>query len=258
MTNSDAPSRTEGGETARRALRLLEVVVTAQEPIGLNDLARRVGLSKSTCYRLLRVLQDELYVDRVEPGGYRVGTSLVALSATVLSQAALYQAARPALHALASASGETATLHVRSGDRAVLVLGVESTEQVLRRAATVGETTWLGRGSSGWAILAHLESAEAERIVGRSEQPEALRSALGEVRRLGYAISFGANHPGVHGIAAPVMSSFTTSSGELSVALSGPAERWTEDRMLQFADLLLQTCADLAGLFGPADAGVTT
>lgn len=61
MTQGES-ARTEGGETARRALRLIEAVVTAGEPVGLDDLAAQVGLSKSTCYRLLRVLQDELYV----------------------------------------------------------------------------------------------------------------------------------------------------------------------------------------------------
>jgi DNA-binding IclR family transcriptional regulator len=64
---SDTPGKVEGAETARRALRLIEAVTTAAEPIGLTELASSTGLSKSTCYRLVRVLQEELYVDRVEP-----------------------------------------------------------------------------------------------------------------------------------------------------------------------------------------------
>ena len=242
--------RTEGGETARRALRLVEAVVTAGEPVGLDDLAAQVGLSKSTCYRLLRVLQDELYVERVDSGGYRVGSRLVAVSAAVLADAALYTAARPALRALSDATEETATLHLRAGDRNVLVLGVESADQVLRRAATVGETTGLGSGSSGRSILAFLKPAEAEPVIMAVEDPPALRKALDEIRRDGYALSFGANHPGVHGIAAPVLSTFDGPGAPMSVALSGPAERWTGDRMVSFADKLITTCAQLSELFG--------
>ena len=241
-------SRIEGGETARRALRLIEAVLSVHEPVGLDDLAKMVNLSKSTCYRLVRVLQEELYLDRAESGGYRVGSRLVGVAAAVLSQAPLYQSARPALRALAEAAGETATLHVRSGNRGVLVLGVESTGQVLRRAATVGETTWLGQGSSGLAILAHLAAADADPVIAQAEDPAALRETLAEVRRDGYKMSFGANHPGVHGIAAPVP------SAGMSVAVSGPAERWTEERMRAFSGRLLNACAELSVLFDDSSA----
>lgn len=172
------------------------------------------------------------------------------MSAAVLADAALYTAARPALRALSDATGETATLHLRAGDRNVLVLGVESADQVLRRAATVGETTGLGTGSSGRSILAFLKPAEAEPVITAAEDSSALRKALDEIRRDGYALSFGANHPGVHGIAAPVLSTFDGPGAPMSVALSGPADRWTGDRMVSFADKLITTCAQLSELFG--------
>jgi DNA-binding IclR family transcriptional regulator len=239
---------TEGGETARRALRLIEVVVTAGAPVALGELVELVGLSKSTCYRLVRVLQDERYLDRAESGGYAIGSRLVGIAAAVLPQAAAYQAARPALRALVEAVGETATLHVRSGSRSVLVLGVESRDQVLRRAATVGETAWLGRGSSGQAILAHLAPSDADPIIGQADDAGSLRAALAAAVKDGYALSYGANHPGVHGIAAPVRSAFTAGGG-MSVAVSGPADRWTGDRMRACAPRLLKTCEELSVLF---------
>jgi DNA-binding IclR family transcriptional regulator len=125
---------------------------------------------------------------------------------------------------------------------------VESTEQVLRRAATIGESTPLTTGSSGLAILAHLDAAETEEIIAKAGDPAALRVTLREARQAGYVLSFGANHPGVHGIAAPVLSTFATDSG-VSVALSGPADRWTEHRMRAFSARLLDTCAELSALF---------
>jgi DNA-binding IclR family transcriptional regulator len=251
MTHEQPPAsaHTEGGETARRALRLIEAVVTAGEPVVLGDLVELVGLSKSTCYRLVRVLQDERYLDRAESGGYSVGSRLVGVAAAVLPQAALYQAARPALRLLADATGETATLHVRSGNRSVLVLGAESADQVLRRAATVGETAWLGRGSSGQAILAHLPEADAAPIIAQASDADAVRAELAQARSAGYALSYGANHPGVHGVAAPVHAAFTGGHG-MSVAVSGPADRWTDDRMRACVPRLLKTCAELSVLFG--------
>ncbi|MFJ1767037.1 IclR family transcriptional regulator [Amycolatopsis sp. NPDC088138] len=244
----DVSNHTEGAETARRALRLVEAVVAAGEPVGLPDLVAQVGLSKSTCYRLLRVLQEERYVDRIDSGGYFAGSRLVGVAAAVLPQAALHQAAAPALRALADTTGETATLHVRSGGRAVLVLGAESTAEVLRRAATIGETTRLGRGASGRAILAALPVRDADRLAGQADDAEELRAALAKARTDGYVLSFGEDHPGVHGIAAPVPSTFDGDGG-MSVAVSGPAERWTEARMRASVPWLLETCAELGILF---------
>lgn len=250
MVQETASGHTEGGETARRALRLIDVVVTAGEPVLLNELAESSGLSKSTCYRLLRVLQEERYLDRAESGGYVAGSRLVGVAAAVLPQAALYQAARPALRVLADVTGETATLHVRSGNRAVLVMGAESTAQVLRRAATIGETTWLGRGASGRAILAGMRPEDVERVIAHFDDVDAVRADLAAAREDGYVLSFGANHPGVHGIAAPVPSTFDGEAG-MSVAVAGPADRWTEDRMRANATHLLETCAELSILFTP-------
>ncbi|HEX4250396.1 MAG TPA: IclR family transcriptional regulator C-terminal domain-containing protein, partial [Pseudonocardia sp.] len=89
----------------------------------------------------------------------------------------------------------------------------------------------------------------ADPIIDRSGEPAELRRALVETRRAGYALSYGANHPGVHGIAAPVASTFEPVGGAaLSVAVSGPAARWTEVRMRAFADRLLDTCAELSVL----------
>jgi IclR family transcriptional regulator, acetate operon repressor len=244
-------AKIEGAETARRALRLMEAVVTVGEPIGLAELAELVGLSRSTCYRLVRVLQDELYLERLDSGGYRVGSRLVGVAAAVLSQSSVYTAARPALRVLADAAGETATLHVRSGNRAVLVMGVESTEQALRRAATIGESTPLTRGSSGQAILAHLHKTEAGPIVARAEDPAALRAALNDIRAAGYALSYGANHAGVHGIAAPIPSTFRAGA-PVSVAVSGPGNRWDEERMRAFSARLIETCGELSALFADA------
>ncbi|HEY2206546.1 MAG TPA: IclR family transcriptional regulator [Pseudonocardia sp.] len=243
----------EGAETARRAVRLLEIVATAPGPVRLAELEEAAGLSKSTCYRLVRVLQDELFLERQESGGYRVGSRMVGMAAAVLPRATAYAAALPTLRALAAASGETATLHVRAGSRSVLVLGAESAEQVVRRAARIGESTRLGRGASGLAILAQLPADDAERVTAGADDPAGVRVELDGVRADGYALSFGANHPGVAGIAAPVLGTVGRPAADgapLSAAVSGPADRWTGERMRAFAPRLLAACDQLSGLFG--------
>jgi IclR family transcriptional regulator, acetate operon repressor len=247
-----ATARTEGGDTARRALRLIEAVVASRSPVGLQELADSVGLSKSTAYRLLRVLQEESYLSRADSGGYRIGTRLVGLAAEVMPRTDVFAGARPALRAFADLSGETATLHLRAGDEAVLVLGAES-DYELRRAARLGSATPLHHGCSGQAILAYLPAAEIAAVLARAgdeARADEVETALAAVRAEGFAISEGANHPGVRGVAVPVL----TAAGHAaaSVAVSGPADRWTAGRARAFADVLTDGCRRLSVLFDTA------
>ncbi len=58
----------------------------ARQPIGLDALAAEAGLNKSTAYRLLRVLQEEGWAQRV-PGGYRLGGGFMSLAAQAVPDA---------------------------------------------------------------------------------------------------------------------------------------------------------------------------
>jgi IclR family transcriptional regulator, acetate operon repressor len=249
----DGESRTEGGETARRALRLLEALAAAGPPRGLDELAETVGLTRSTAYRLLRVLQEESYVERAGAGGYRLGGRFAALAVAALPQLDVYAAARPVLTALARRSGETASLHRRAGDLGLLVLAAESEQHSVRRVAAIGEANPLSRGCSGLAILAGLPPAEQDGVLHRTvpeDERPALRTALDGIRERGYVLSHGANHPGVNGIARGLPGAAGT-----SVAVSGPAERWTPERMRELAPALVEATDALADLL--AHAAVT-
>jgi DNA-binding IclR family transcriptional regulator len=234
--------RTEGGDTARRALRVLELVSASSKPLLLDDLVRQTGLGKSMVYRLLRVLEEEAFVEHAEGGGYRGGGRLYALGASALPNYDQYSAYLPMLEQLAAEAGESSTLHRRIGERAVLITGAESAAHALRRVWTAGELTFLSRGSAGMAILASLLDAEAEDIVAQESPDDAarIRREIARIRKQGYSLSFGANHPGLHGVAAPLPGT------QMSVSVSGPAYRWTRHRMTDFAPRLIAATSAFA------------
>ncbi len=241
----------EGGATARRALRLLEALAASGPHPTLDELAGSVGLTKSTAYRLLRVLQDESYVERAEGGGYRLGSRLVALAAAALPQMDLYAAVRPVLRRLAHASGETATLHRRAGDLAILVLAAEAELHSLRRVASIGEAVPLYRGCAGLAIMASLPRDQQQAIMTRStvaaDQP-ALWARIEGIRRRGAVSSQGENHPGINGVGVPVAATAGLASAT-SVVVSGPDARWTPARMDEFTPQLQTAETELSLLF---------
>ncbi|MBB4689654.1 IclR family transcriptional regulator [Amycolatopsis jiangsuensis] len=230
------PRPTAGGDTARRALLVLELVSRSSRPLMLDDLVRQTGFGKSLVYRLLRVLQEESFVEHAEGGGYRGGSRLYALGASALPNYDQYTAYVPMLEKLAEETEESATLHRRVGDRAVLITGAESTAHPLRRVWTAGELTFLSRGSSGMAILASLSDEEIDKIAAQegSEGELRLRRDTRRIVKQGYAISSGVNHPGVNGI------SVALAGTEMSVSVSGPESRWTRQRMIEFAPRLIE------------------
>src|ERR1700752_992606 len=104
------PSRLAVGSVAR-AMQLLDVLAESESGLGVNELARRIGVNASTASRLAAALEGAGPVDRGPGGGpYRLGLRLVALADRVLGRLDVRQRARPLLERLASQTAETATL----------------------------------------------------------------------------------------------------------------------------------------------------
>ncbi|QYB00221.1 IclR family transcriptional regulator (plasmid) [Rhodococcus sp. USK10] len=227
--------RTEGADTARRALRVLEVISHADQPVSLEEIVRRTDLGKSMVYRLIRALQEESYVERANGGGYTIGGRLFALASAALPNFDAYASYLPLLRALAAESDETCTLHRRAGHRVVLLLGAES-EQPLRRVWVAGELTPLAQGSAGLAIMSGLPGKEIDDVLERLDDSAAARARrdVARARRRGYTVSFGVNHPGVNGVAVPVPGL------PMAISVSGPDARWSEKRMIEFAPRLIE------------------
>src|ERR1700745_3874208 len=97
-----------------RALALLEELRDSDDPLGVNELARRIGVNASTASRLLATLEAAGFVKRGEEPNrpYGLGLALVTLADRVLDRLDLRTLARPILIRLMERTGETATLSV--------------------------------------------------------------------------------------------------------------------------------------------------
>ena len=100
-----------------RALALLDEVARSDAGLGVNELARRIGVNASTASRLLGTLEDGGFVERSPDGPYRLGLKFVALSDRVLGQLDVRERARPWLTWLVQETSETATLSVPGAGR---------------------------------------------------------------------------------------------------------------------------------------------
>src|SRR5579875_3782122 len=113
-----------------RAIRLLQALGDGRPEATLTELARRVGIHKSTAYGILATLAAEGIVER-DPATrrYRLGRSLAAL-ARAAGGPDIRVLARPHLARLRRLSGETVAVHEPDGRGSVILASDESPHQL--------------------------------------------------------------------------------------------------------------------------------
>src|SRR4051812_48677602 len=130
--------RSSGTQTIDRAAQLLALVLDAEGPRPLAELADDAALPKSTASRLLSALERQgLVHQQGDRGDFSPGPVLVRFARRGADRH-LAELARPHLDALSQASGETINLAVPTPT------GVEQIAQVESRHI-LGAGQWLGR-----------------------------------------------------------------------------------------------------------------
>jgi DNA-binding IclR family transcriptional regulator len=245
-------SRARPVASVARALSLLEALGESEEGLGVNELARRIGVSPSTASRLLGTLEAAGMVQRDGQGPFHLGLALVSLADRVLSRLDLRALARPVLVDLMQRTGETATLSIPAEREAITVDSVPSRNSVVSMARlgrpSVAHATAVGKvmlafGGRGLPRERDLRALTPRTITDRPK----LAAEVLAVRGRGYGTVFGERDADVNAIAAPV---FDRSGGLAAIlGLQGPANR-LEDPGRLLADLLAGAATLTAALGG--------
>ncbi len=221
------------------------------------EVARELGVHRSTALRLLGTLERHALVERdPRTAKYRLGRRLPQLARVVSGELDLRHVARPVCEALAASSGETVTLDVLDGDEIVPI------EQSTGSTAFVS-VNWLGRRTpvhctaSGKVILAFAADSLRQRVLARPLVPMTPRSIsdvaelekqLAAAREGGFARTFEELEVGLDAIAAPVFST----DGEVVAAIdvSGPAHRLQAGGGPDLVGLTREAASDLSRRLG--------
>jgi DNA-binding IclR family transcriptional regulator len=217
-----------------RSVALLDLL--GDGPRTLRWLADASGLPRPTAYRLLVALEAHRLVARDASGAFALGPRLAELAVLAGPALDLAALAGPVLARLHEATGESAQLYVRSGDRR-LCIAARDAGTGLRDSVPVGALLPLGAGSGGKVLLAWSPDPG---------QPAELAADMAAVRRRGWASSVAEREAGVASVSAPGLGE----AGELLGALcvSGPASRIGQAPGRRLAPLVVQAAADLAAL----------
>jgi DNA-binding IclR family transcriptional regulator len=240
------------------AARLLKEFGRGDRDIGVSELARRLGLGKSTTHRLLHTLTAERLLEQdPETGTYRLSLAMLELGASVQSSMDLHTAASPVMEQLRNITKETVQIGVLDHRHVVYVERRES-PQTIRLFGRVGHRNDAHSTSTGKVLLAYLPDAELESVMDgwalprktpyTIVDPDALRRQLREIRAQGWAENVNEAEVGTASIAAPIRDLRGVVVAAMSIA--GPVQRLDGANLRRFTRPAVDAAAAISRRLG--------
>lgn len=240
MTSPPNPQSTDTDNVRAvdRALDILLAFRAGESALSAVELQRRVDLSRPTLYRLLRTLQARGFVvSSGQPQRFGLGPSVAQLTHSWSSGQDFVERARPVMHSLWEATGETVALMLHTGRERVCVAELPSPQPLSFRRG-IGHRNQVLLGASGRAIVAFVPEPSAYLAELPHKKRAAYTQELERIRRDGYAVSREELIAGAVAMAVPVL----TPEGQVqgSLAVYGPSARIREAQIRRIAKRLIQ------------------
>jgi len=195
-------------------MRVLDFLAQSAASAGVSEIARELGINKSTCYNVLLTLQqfDVVHKSSVD-AKYRLGPKLVELGAAVRRNVSRRSRLRQELRRLAEETGLGCVIAQVLGDSAsyVVVDRISPRSPVETMAPPIGGVYPLTAPAIGRAALSQLDIEEAMDLVQRvtgtlpAEEDRGWRGRLAEIKAKGYATSEQEYERGTSAVASAIV-----------------------------------------------------
>ena len=242
-------------QSVDRAITILELLAHDGES-SVTEIAGGLGVHKSTAFRLLATLEAHRLVEQInDRGRYRLGVGNLRLAGATTARLDVVTEARPVSRQLATDTGETVNITVRS-DTSALYLDQAAGSSALQSHNWVGQHIPLHATSNGKILLSELDDedlAEALPDLPRFTDltitsRRRLIDELAEVRRLGYALAVDELELGLTAAAAPIRSAH----GDIiaSMSISGPTFRLDQRRLAEAVPMVVAAALEVSHRLG--------
>lgn len=241
-----------------RATSILLALGNGQGDATLTQLARHLGIHKSTAHNILETLTRHGFVSRdAATRRYRLGPTLTTLGRAAAVGPDLVALARPHLIRLQGLAGETVTLHARDGAGSVILASEESPHELKvgarpghRLPPTAGAVAkvLLAFGSQTPPLPEQLPAFTPRTIVSRARYLDELR----RVRLAGVAYDEMEYLSGVRAVSVPVFAG-TDALSEAIAAMSivGVAARISSAELRRLVRTLQSAARALSAALRP-------
>jgi DNA-binding IclR family transcriptional regulator len=243
VMEGDEKGASLGVQVIARAASVLRALEGRPEGLSLGEIARQVGLARSTVQRIVAALAQEDFLVEAQPGrGVRIGPGLARIASSLSSDVA--EILRPHLVQLRDEVGETVDLSILSGGSAVFIDQLPGRQRLVALSG-VGERFPLHCTANGKAILSCFANEDAAALVAKSvaEHPEhpladvaKLLREIAATRRRHLAFDLGEHGEGISAVGAAVLDAF---GRPVAVSIPAPEHRFKAQRQA-LSDALLR------------------
>jgi DNA-binding IclR family transcriptional regulator len=166
-----------------KAFEVLKLIASNKEGMGISEIARELGMAKSTVHGMSSAL-EELGAVRRDPvtKRYTLGFTLFELGKTAYSQIELKDLARPFLEELMERTQTSVFLGVLNWDH-VTILDVAEPRTELKITSPIGTTISILAGAVGKVFLAMMEEDQALKIIRSKGLSKYTDNSITEVSR---------------------------------------------------------------------------
>jgi len=241
-----------------KALKLLQALVEDGQAATSSELAKRLEIAPSTCYRILQTLVAHDWLRALPAGRFAFSVGMLPLLRPLLDYQRVFEYLKQPMERLVEDTGLTAKISVKQGDRAVTVYRVES-PRGLSPSSKVGASFPLAYGSSGACLLADLSDEEISELLRQSPK-ESWRlqtmkdvwDRIHEVRKTGVCYDPGKFQSPVHGVSAPVHGN----DGRIFVAVTliGWADDFAGKKLREMQQRVRAVAVECSRLFAEKEA----
>lgn len=219
------------------ALSILNLFLDEEE-LSANEIAKRIGVSRSTAFRFMVTLENRGFVTKTAYGKYRLGLNMFSLGMIAYNRMELVSLVHPYLTEMAANSGETC--HASILDDGVHVMFIDRVlgSSFLKMDTAIGFRLYAHCTATGKAILAfqsepavnqYIRKAEFAPVTAHSIQDaQSLLRTLDEIRCSGYACDNEEAEPGLTCYAMPLLDS--SGHAYAAISISGPTTRMEANR----------------------------
>lgn len=214
----EAKSATAFSQSLERGLLILSSFTEHRPVLGIADLARSVGLNKSTTYRYVATLAKLGYVMQdPETKKYSLGPRVIDLGFAAVNSMEITRVAGQHLQALSDETGYTVSMAVLDGPDIVYVdrrRSGRASNFAMGLNLHVGSRLPAYCTAMGKVLLAYLEPAALRALLDRTDLArrgpktitarEQLMAVLARVRHTGIAVNDEELAAGLRAVAAPV------------------------------------------------------
>lgn len=217
-----------------------------------TELATALGVTRSTCYRIMQTLLGADFIRKNESNRYELSNGLLPIARKVIMATDRFSKMLPILEDLAKDTGLCCKLSIRQGDSQLPILRAES-PRLVSVSSKIGVRFPVIEGSVGAALLSdtpesmvRLLALQCKVVVPESGNTELVMEGISQIKKKGYCFNPGNNRWNIDAMSVPVYGSEKKVAAALT--LLGSKEDFSEAGEARLAKRLIRASRDCSSL----------